>query len=98
MKKLNGSLEEQFRRLRDYGEELLRTNEGSTVKIVTDRVNEDTPPVFKRMYVCLKCCRDSFQFCRPLIALDACHLLGPCQGQLMAAIGVDGNDSICPIA
>ena len=36
--------------------------------------------------------------CRPVIALDACHLKGPCLGQLMAAVGIDENDGIYPIA
>ena len=35
---------------------------------------------------------------RPLIGLDACHLKGPCQGQLFAVVGWNGNNMMYPIA
>ncbi|XP_075644142.1 uncharacterized protein LOC142615291 [Castanea sativa] len=36
--------------------------------------------------------------CRPIISLDTCHLRGFLKGQLLAAIGIDGNDGTYPIA
>ncbi|KAL0352363.1 UNVERIFIED_CONTAM: hypothetical protein Scaly_1625000 [Sesamum calycinum] len=36
--------------------------------------------------------------CRPIIGLDACFLKGPFGGQLMAAIGRDGNNQMFPLA
>uniref|UniRef100_A0A2N9IXY2 SWIM-type domain-containing protein n=1 Tax=Fagus sylvatica TaxID=28930 RepID=A0A2N9IXY2_FAGSY len=36
--------------------------------------------------------------CRPIIGLDACHLKGAVAGQLLAAVGVDGNEGMYPIA
>ncbi|KAL3518658.1 hypothetical protein ACH5RR_021247 [Cinchona calisaya] len=35
---------------------------------------------------------------RPVIGLDACHLKGPCGGQLMHAVGRDGNNQMYPLA
>ncbi|KAK4397806.1 hypothetical protein Sango_1256100 [Sesamum angolense] len=35
--------------------------------------------------------------CRPIIGLDACFLKGPFGGQLMAAIGKDGNNQMFPL-
>ncbi|XP_076931811.1 uncharacterized protein LOC143597102 [Bidens hawaiensis] len=36
--------------------------------------------------------------CRPYISLDACHLKGRFNGVLVGATGVDGNNSIFPMA
>jgi len=55
-------------------------------------------PHFQRMYVCFKGCRDSFFKCRPIIGLDGCFLKTPYGGMLLAAIGMDPNDQILPIA
>lgn len=49
--------------------------------------------------MCFKACKDGFLAgCKSFIALDVCHLKGPCQGQLKVAIGVDGDDSLYHIA
>jgi hypothetical protein len=56
-------------------------------------------PVFQRIYVCLEACKAAFAFtCGPLIGLDACFLKGEHGGQLMAAVGQDGNNQMFPIA
>ena len=36
--------------------------------------------------------------CRPLIGLDGCFLKGEYRGQLLTAIGKDGNNQMLPIA
>jgi len=36
--------------------------------------------------------------CRRIISIDGCFLKGICKGELIAAIGRDGNDNIYPIA
>ena len=36
--------------------------------------------------------------CRPYISLDACHLKGKFNGVLAAAVSIDGNNSIFPVA
>jgi hypothetical protein len=51
------------------------------------------------MYICLEACKRGFKFgCRPMLCLDACHLKGEYGGQLLCAIGIDGNDDMFPIA
>ena len=35
---------------------------------------------------------------RPIIGLDGCHLKGVYGGQLLSAVGRDGNDNLFPIA
>jgi len=51
------------------------------------------------MYVCLDACKRGFlASCRPFIGIDGCHLKGTTGGQLLVAVGKDGNDNIVPIA
>ncbi|KAL7255953.1 hypothetical protein ACSBR1_009978 [Camellia fascicularis] len=51
------------------------------------------------MYVCLGAIRKGFlSGVRPLIGLDACFLKRPCQWQLFAAVGWDGNNQMYLIA
>ena len=92
---LKGRFVYQFERARDYCEELRVSNPGTKTKI-----NLHTPRLqLKRMYVCLAAYRTRFiEKCRPIISLDACHLRGFLKGQLLATIGIDGNDGMYPIA
>jgi hypothetical protein len=47
----------------------------------------------------LEACKAVFATtCRPLIGLDACFLKGEHGGQLIAAVGRDGNNQMIPIA
>ena len=39
-----------------------------------------------------------FRGCRPFISIDGCFLKGPFGGQLLVAVGKDGNNQIFPIA
>ena len=68
---------EQYRRIHDYGHELLRTNPGSIVKITSQSFQGEKEnsehherqmnPHFQRMYICLKAFKESFFKCRPII-------------------------------
>ncbi|XP_014519664.1 uncharacterized protein LOC106776700 [Vigna radiata var. radiata] len=91
-----GDFKEQFRRIHDYGHEVLRSNPGSTVKI---KVNSDNgEAIFERIYVCLKACKDNFMSYRPIICLDGCFLKGLYKGELLTAVGRDPNDQMLPLA
>lgn len=66
---VTGLVDEQYKILWDYGEELKKTNPKNTVQV------EGTGGVFKRMYVCLGPCKEGFKAsCRPVIGLDGCFL------------------------
>ena len=94
---IQGAGREQFTHLRRYAEELLKSNPNSTVKIQC--VVSESGPVFERIYVCLEGCKAAFAtICRPLIGLDACFLKGDFGGQLISAVGKDGNNKMMPIA
>ncbi|XP_062119283.1 uncharacterized protein LOC133833037 [Humulus lupulus] len=94
---LEGSVSEQFAILEDYCKQLLATNPRSTAKIQTKLV--DRKRIFERCYICLKACKDGFiNGCRPIIGLDGCFLKGYYKGILKTTIGIDGTNSIFPIA
>ena len=47
----------------------------------------------------LEACKSAFATtCRPLIGLDDCFLKGEYGGQLLSAVGKDGNNQMFPIA
>ncbi|RYR25264.1 hypothetical protein Ahy_B02g058940 [Arachis hypogaea] len=95
---IEGSEIAQYALLRDYANEIIRTNPGSTVRISTDYV-EGTGYKFKRIYICLEGCKKGFSVgCRPFIGLDGTFLKGYYPGQLLTAIGHDANNHIYPIA
>ncbi|WVY93807.1 hypothetical protein V8G54_032895 [Vigna mungo] len=93
---VEGSFNEKFRRLYDYGHELLKTNPGTTVQIKVDNINGEV--IFQRFYACLKALKDSFVCCRPIIGLDGCFLKGKYGGELLTAVGRDGNEQMLSIA
>ncbi|XP_021806105.1 uncharacterized protein LOC110750138 [Prunus avium] len=94
---IEGNYIQQYARLWDYAEQLKKTNKGSTVKIKCDMVGGEA--IFKRIYVCLVACKKGFlEGCRPVIGVDACHLKGPYPGQILTAVGVNGNNGLFPIA
>ncbi|WVY95217.1 hypothetical protein V8G54_034305 [Vigna mungo] len=94
--KIEESFHEQYRRLYDYGHELLKTNPGSTVQIKVDNINGEV--IFQRFYACLKACKDSNVSCRPIVGLDGCFLKTKYEGELLTTVGRDGNEQMLPIA
>ncbi|KOM43117.1 hypothetical protein LR48_Vigan05g072100 [Vigna angularis] len=95
-KQIEGDFKEQYKRVYDYANELLRSNLGSYVKVNVEP-NEDSQ-IFKRLYVCLKACKEKFMSCRPIIGLDDCFLKGKYGGELLTTIARDENDQMCPLA
>ncbi|KAL6129303.1 hypothetical protein ACLB2K_072655 [Fragaria x ananassa] len=94
---IEGHYIEQYNKLAAYRKELLRSNPGSTVEIMT----ELDGPVrrFKRMYICFQACKEGWmKGCMPLIGLDGCHIKGHHPGQLLTVIGIDANNEIFLIA
>ena len=70
---------------------------GSTALLKTSLI--DGKRVFERVYICFKACKDGFnKGCRPLLGFDGCFLKGYTQGMLLAAIGIDSNNSQFPVA
>ncbi|XP_052728551.1 uncharacterized protein LOC108328650 [Vigna angularis] len=87
---IDGFFKEQYKRIYDYAHELLGRNPDSTVKVHVE--NNEDEIIFKRFYCCLKACKDNFVCCRPIIGLDGAFLKGKYGGELLIAVGRDGND------
>ena len=97
MHQIEGSLAEHYDRVWDYGGEIIRSNPGSTVKIIVEEC--DNGNYFKGFYVCFKALKDGWKLgCRPVIGLDGCFLKSICKGELLTAIGRDANNQVYPIA
>ncbi|GJR26425.1 hypothetical protein Tco_1102657 [Tanacetum coccineum] len=77
---------------------LRNSNPGSTVKLGVI-VNPDGETYFDRFYVCFAGLADGWKAgCRKIIALDGFFLKSPNQGEILTAIGRDGNNHIYPVA
>ncbi|GJW75606.1 heat stress transcription factor B-4-like protein [Tanacetum coccineum] len=91
----------QYSMLRDYVVELQSTNPNTTVKIAVERNTDPSLPtrVFQRIYVCLGALKLGFRACkRDLLGLDGAFMKGPFPGQVLAAVGLDSNNGIYPLA
>ncbi|XP_021770710.1 uncharacterized protein LOC110734890 [Chenopodium quinoa] len=88
-----GEYREQYGLLHRYALEILRANSNNTVIL---KLNNQE---FQRVYICFEALRNGFlNGCRPFISLDGCFLKGPFGGQLLVAVGRDGNNQMFPIA
>ncbi|KAK9049537.1 hypothetical protein SSX86_031493 [Deinandra increscens subsp. villosa] len=101
MEQLHGDFSSQYGKLRDYVDELIRSNPGTTVKLEVEAATDPTSPVrkFKRIYVCLGSLKQGYTAIgRELLGLDGAFLKGPFPGQLLTAVGLDPNNGIYPLA
>ena len=97
LKVINGTHEES---LWDYGNEVRRVMPDTTLAIELEDIEAGQERGrFKRIYICLGPVKRGFRAgCRPVVGLDGCHLKGPYGGQLLAAVGMDPEDGMYPIA
>ncbi|MFQ6640880.1 hypothetical protein Gotur_014323, partial [Gossypium turneri] len=59
----------------------------------------DTPPHFKRSYVCFDALKRGWKTgCRPLIGLDGCFIKCPFKSEFLTVVGRDANNQMFPIA
>ena len=97
-----GFAPEQYAKVWDYAATVLKWNQGSSAYVKPETMtigSPERPLRFQRFYVCLKACKEGFKKgCRPIIGLDGCHLKGVYTGQVLTAVGKDGNENIFPIA
>ncbi|XP_071905748.1 uncharacterized protein [Coffea arabica] len=90
---------EQYQKLWSYAATVRDTNAGSTIKIQIDKAPDGSTGIFQRLYYCLHACKQGFlDGCRLIIGLDGCFLKTAFGGQLLSALGRDGNDNMVSIA
>ncbi|XP_075487932.1 uncharacterized protein LOC142527104 [Primulina tabacum] len=93
LEKLKGKFKDQYLKLWDYCETVRKYNPGS--KILVKRDHSFSVPTFQRMYFSLQALKSGFLAgCRPVIGLDGCFLKTNYGGQLLVAIGRDGNVNV----
>ncbi|KAK4257633.1 hypothetical protein QN277_007196 [Acacia crassicarpa] len=100
MDEMEGSFRDEFANLEAYWNELKLSNPGSDVCVeVSQEGLEHGRKIFKRMYVCFNASKVGWKVaCRSLIGVDGTFLKGKTRGILLTAVGVDGNDSLYPLA
>lgn len=96
---VESTLVNHYAKVWDYAEEIKRADPETTVKVHVDRVDLSQPAYFKRFYCCFSATKKGWiKGCRPVIGMDGCFLKHFCKGQLLTAIGRDGNNQMFPIA
>ncbi|KAI3835687.1 hypothetical protein MKX03_015290, partial [Papaver bracteatum] len=83
-----GENEKSFMFLNWYKNKLIETNPGSHVVLEV----EEWTQKFQRMFICFEAYSHGFNFCRPVLFVDAAHLKSKYLGHMMAATGITGND------
>ncbi|XP_027156045.1 uncharacterized protein LOC113756608 [Coffea eugenioides] len=90
---------EQYERLWDYVAMIRQSNPHSHIAIQINRRSIKERATFQRLFYGLGALKRGFLAgCRPIIGLNDCFLKEPFGGQLLAALGRDGNDNMFPIA
>ncbi|XP_021750658.1 uncharacterized protein LOC110716347 [Chenopodium quinoa] len=98
-KKLHGSMREHYGKVGRYLEALKRSSPNTQLDLVTYMDKNKPPQIFQRLYVCFEGLQKGWmEGCRKIICVDACFLKTFLGGQLMSAVGRDGNDQMYPIA
>ncbi|KAL0396443.1 UNVERIFIED_CONTAM: hypothetical protein Scaly_0092700 [Sesamum calycinum] len=95
---MQGKMKEQFNKIWDYCEEIMRSNPSSTVrmKLIGE---EGERKQFHRFYMCFNACKMGFiNGCKPVVGVDGCFLKRRHGGQLLLVVGLDANNNIYPIA
>ncbi|CAH9058684.1 unnamed protein product [Cuscuta epithymum] len=92
LQKLQGTYDNQYSSIGKYAVELKRVDPRNNVLCKLDL------RIFQRLFVALGPCLEGMKLCRPLIGLDGTFLKGKYGGQLLAAVGLDANNCIFPIA
>ncbi|KAL2937839.1 NADPH-dependent D-xylose reductase [Bienertia sinuspersici] len=92
-------MKQHYAKLSSYIAALKDASSTSDVKLVTYSKQGHRQPVFQRLYMCFEAVKKGWvEGCRRIICVDACFLKTFLGGQLMVAIGRDGNEQMFPIA
>ncbi|KAL2929721.1 Early nodulin-12 [Bienertia sinuspersici] len=96
-KLLHGSMKDHYLKVGRYLEFMKQNSPDTKLVLVTDQ--ESRPEVFKRLFLCFDgVAKGWIEGCRKVLCVDACFLKTFLGGQLLAAIGRDGNDQMYPVA
>ncbi|WVZ07084.1 hypothetical protein V8G54_020430 [Vigna mungo] len=80
-------------------EKYVRENPTMKVMDIRDKMTRKwNVGISRNMAFRAKACKDSFVSCRPIVGLDGCFLKTKYGGELLTAVGRDGNEQMLPIA
>ncbi|XP_076885850.1 uncharacterized protein LOC143535506 [Bidens hawaiensis] len=101
LQRKDGDHTKQYTHLRSYIDELLKANPGSTIKLEVEPCANPNLKTrqFRRIYVCYASLVKGFKLLgRELLGLDGCFMKGKYPGQILTAVGTDGNNCLYPVA
>nr|ABA96424.2 transposon protein, putative, Mutator sub-class [Oryza sativa Japonica Group] len=61
-------------------------------------VDDRTKSVLQRAFFSFGACINAFVHCRPVLCIDGTFMTGKYRGQILTAIGCDGNNQVLPMA
>lgn len=97
--KFMGDWKLEFSRLFDYADMLKSSNPETSCWVRTDNETVLGKHLFKYFYVCFGTLKNGWlEGCRKIIGLDGCFLKDACKGELLVAVGRNGNQQMYPIA
>ncbi|EEE54614.1 hypothetical protein OsJ_01853 [Oryza sativa Japonica Group] len=74
-------------------------NPGSSYEVKKfPSIEHPSKSVLQRAFLALHACKMAFVNCRPVLRIDGTFLTGKYRGQILTAIGVDGNNQVLPLA
>ncbi|CAH9125871.1 unnamed protein product [Cuscuta epithymum] len=98
-KLLHGSMKDHYKKVGRYLEALKISSPRTELQLVTLPNNNNLTPIFQRLFICFEGLQNGWkEGCRKVICVDACFLKTFLGGQLMCAVGRDGNEQMYPIA
>ena len=86
-----GSYEASFDNVPRMLCKVLERNPGSYFDVLHYQNSTGGPNILQRVFFCIGACVRAFQFCLPILCIDGTFLTGKYRGQILTAIGVDGN-------
>ncbi|XP_076943510.1 uncharacterized protein LOC143613776 [Bidens hawaiensis] len=101
LQRKDGDHTKQYTHLRSYIDELLKANPSSTIKLNVEPCANPNLKTrqFRRIYVCYAALVKGFKLLgRELLGMDGCFMKGKYPGQILTAVGTNGNNCLYPVA
>ncbi|XP_059639294.1 uncharacterized protein LOC132281616 [Cornus florida] len=96
---IDGTHEDQFSKIREYCQLVLKTNPGSVARVDACLEPDGKSTRFERLFFSLNAIWRGFkEGCRPFIGLNSCFLKTHYNQHLLSAIGRDRDNSFYPVA
>ncbi|KAH9746490.1 SWIM-type domain-containing protein [Citrus sinensis] len=96
---IHGDHARGYEDLFQYAAVILKYDPGAICKVLCDTVTRLEKVLFQRFFMAFPAQRNALHNgCRPYIGLDGCHLKSKYGGVLLAAVSMDANNGMVPLA